>query len=210
MANTLHTFKLLDLVPPNLRSDPQVIAAAETLGAELRAVTEAVKECLHLPRLDELPETVIDLLAYQWHVDFYESTLPIEQKRELVRKSISWHRRKGTPDVVQEIVTTVFPDGKIYEWFEYGGQPYKFMVETTGKMDDVMYDKLIRLVNAVKNTRSWLEKIRLKREHRMESYMGIAQHVFKKKTISSRDNAANPYGFAFAVPFMSVPWRPTQ
>lgn len=186
MADTMTSVRLLDMVPPNLRSDAQVQAAAAALDEELRAATGAIRECLHLPRLDELPETVIDLLAIQWHVDFYESSLPIAQKRELVRKSIAWHRRKGTPDVVREVVATVFADGGILEWFEYNGDPYKFMVTTSERApDSATYEKLIRLINAVKNTRSWLDKIRFMREHELPIFVGIATHIFKTTTVQS-------------------------
>ena len=121
MADTLTTVSLLTLVPPNLQSDPQVIAAAEALDAELRLVTTAIDEALHLPRLDVLAEEVLDLLAWQWHVDFYEADLPLDQKRALIRRSVAWHRHKGTPWAVEQVVSAVFNDAKVTEWFEYGG-----------------------------------------------------------------------------------------
>ena len=41
--------------------------------------------------IDTEPETVIDHLAYQLHVDDYDSGLPIETKREMVKNSIDIH-----------------------------------------------------------------------------------------------------------------------
>jgi phage tail P2-like protein len=185
MADTLQSVKLVDLIPPNLRSDPQVQAAAEALEAELRAATEAIIEALHLPRLNELPESVVDLLAAQWHVDFYEPALPIAKKRALVRRSIVWHRRKGTPGVVQEMVSAVLSSGVVSEWFEYGGDPYKFKVETDEIItDETVYDRLLSLVRAVKNVRSWLESATIRRTWTGTNYAGGAFGFSKKFTIT--------------------------
>src|SRR5690554_1045404 len=99
---------LLDLIPPNLKSDPQVQAAATALDAELKAVTEAVKGIILYSRIDELPEEIIDHLAWQFHVDYYNPNLPLDVKRTLVKNSLAWHRSKGTPATVEELITAVF------------------------------------------------------------------------------------------------------
>jgi phage tail P2-like protein len=173
MADTMQSIKLIDLVPPNLQSDPQVQAAAAALDSELRSATEAINEALLLPRLDELPEAVVDLLAWQWHVDFYDPALSLTKKRNLVRQAIAWHKRKGTPSAVQDMVSSVFSGGKVYEWFEYGGEPYHFRVETTGVIGgDAIYTQLSRVINAVKNVRSWLDGIYIQREWSEARYYG--------------------------------------
>lgn len=94
---------LLDILPPNLASDPIISIAAKAIDAELTAVTQLSRTVLILARIDELPEDVIDLLAKQFKVDFYDANTPVERKRELVRTSIAWHRIKGTPDAVQQV-----------------------------------------------------------------------------------------------------------
>ena len=184
MAKNIAEVSLLDLIPPNLQADKTVRSAALSLDGELKSVTASVAECLHLPRLNELPEEVVDLLAWQWHVDFYEPGLSVVQKREMVRKSIAWHRRKGTPAVVQEVVSTVFADGVTREWFEYGGEPYRFRVETSGIVsDETAYARLYRLIDAVKNTRSWLESVRVNRTLSRQACFGIAMQAGKKMTL---------------------------
>ena len=184
MAN-LYKTKLVDLIPDSIRSDPGVQAAAEALDNELQAVSLAINETMLLSRLDELPDTVMDLLAWQWHVDFYEDTLPIEKKRNLVRQAIAWHKRKGTPGIVQEMVSAVFAGGYVTEWWEYDGQPYHFRVEATDVVQDgAAFERLARLINAAKNTRSWLDSIRIKRSISTNILIGSARHILIKHTIS--------------------------
>jgi len=161
MSKDLQSTSLLDILPPNLLADEQINAAAQALDTELQKITAATKEALLLPRLDELPEEVIDLLAWQWHVDFYEPVgMDIETKRRLIKNSIAWHRIKGTPAAVEEVVSAIFDTSHVLEWFEYGGKPYHFKVVT----EDVTTDKDVlertrRAIHAAKNARSWLETV---------------------------------------------------
>jgi phage tail P2-like protein len=103
---------------------------------------------------------LLDLLAWQFHCDFYSTDFPIEQKREIILKSLDWHTRKGTPSVIEEMVSTVFSRAEVKEWFDYDGLPYRFIIGTEEEMPDPeTRGSLIRAINSVKNTRSFLEKI---------------------------------------------------
>ena len=166
MSKELQHTSLLDILPPNLLRDKQIKAAAQALDAELQKITEATKEALLLPRLDELPEAVIDLLAWQWHVDFYEPNMSLETKRQLVRESISWHRLKGTKAAVEKMVQAVFRGGVVTEWFEYGGEPYHFRVDILSAPQITAENtaRLLNVIDASKNIRSWLDEITYRRD----------------------------------------------
>jgi len=129
MIKELKTLSLVDILPDNLLADEKIYASAKALDKELELVTEDCKQVMHLPRIDELPEPVVDLLAWQWHVDFYEAGMDLPTKRRMVKQSIAWHRRKGTPSAVKDAVTTVFGEAHIFEWFNYGGEPYHFKID---------------------------------------------------------------------------------
>lgn len=164
MIKELQSLSLLDILPANLLADKKVAAAAQALDAELQAVTRATVETMHLPRLEVLPEAVIDLLAWQWHVDFYEPIgMDIETKRKLVKESIAWHRIKGTPAAVEKVVTAAFDSASVMEWFEYeegAGEPYHFRLTTTDTMHGSdSYKEMIRAIESVKNVRSVLDGI---------------------------------------------------
>ena len=92
----METALLKDIMPQNLLADEQVKNAAEAIDTELKKVSELYKECLLISRIDELPSDIINALARQWHVDFYDDTMPIDTRRKLVKQSIAWHKIKGT------------------------------------------------------------------------------------------------------------------
>ena len=182
MSKDLQSVSLLDILPPNLLADKKINAAARALDDELQKITAATRNALLLPRLDELSEDVIDLLAWQWHVDFYEPVgMDIDTKRRLIKNSIAWHRIKGTPAAVEQVVSAAFDTSHVQEWFEYGGKPYHFKVIT----EDVTTDpnvlaRMRRAINAAKNTRSWLETIEfilhLQDEEKAEDTHAIEVH----------------------------------
>ena len=176
MSKDLQNLSLLDILPPNLLADEQINAAAQALDDELQKVTAAIRETLILPRIDELPEAVIDLLAWQLHVDFYEELTTLAEKRNAVKQSIAMHRVKGTRMAVELALHMVYTSGEVSEWFEYGGRPYYFRVRfihpETIRTEDV--DRVIRIINTVKNTRSWLEDIGFSRPVRIGMYHGAA------------------------------------
>ncbi len=179
MSKDLQSISLLDILPQNLLADAQIYAAARALDDELQKVTEATRDTLILPRIDELSETVIDLLAWQWHVDFYEPSMSIDTKRRLVCESIAQHRIKGTKAAVEKMVQTVFKEGVVSEWFEYGGEPYHFRIDLLTAPNITQDDtaRLLAVVNAAKNVRSWLDELRFRRETHNTAYLAAAPSI---------------------------------
>jgi phage tail P2-like protein len=187
MSKTIFNVKWLDLIPQVLTSDPQVQAMSAAITPQLQDVSNAICECILLARLDELDEEVVDLLAWQYHVDFYDDELTLVNKRALVRQAIDWHRRKGTPSAVKDAVSTVFSNGVVTEWFDYGGEPYYFRVTTDEIVSDTTaYSRLVKLINTVKNTRSWLDAIILHRTWSGKLYFGSVLVSGKTLTLSPK------------------------
>lgn len=95
-----------------------------------------------------MPENIVDYLARQYHVDFYQADLSLDAKRKLVKNSIIWHRHKGTKWAVEQVVSTVFEHpAHVEEWFEYGGDPYKFKITASG------FENIQQLVSAIKTVK---------------------------------------------------------
>ena len=188
MIKDLPNLKLLDVLPANLLADEQVMAAAQALDTELQAVTKAVAETMHLSRLDVLPEAVIDLLAWQWHVDFYEPIgMNIETKRKLVKRSIAWHRIKGTPAAVEKMIQTVYQNGIVEEWHEYGGKPFFFRVKMENSIiASGMIKQLLQLIEVSKNVRSMLEGLIFQISCKSVLYLGSHADTFKRYDLAPK------------------------
>jgi phage tail P2-like protein len=178
----LNNVSILNLMPPNLASDLKIKMAAEAFDEVLRDIIKKIPNISVIPNLvlnKAVDAILIDLLAWQFHVDFYDPNMPVGVKRDLVLKSLDWHFRKGTPSVVEDIVSTVFSKAIVEEWFEYDGLPYRFRVATEESMPDTeTRSNLIRAINSVKNTRSlfetfsqlvfFIDEVVMNEQHQME------------------------------------------
>lgn len=183
---TLDDYKIRDNLPSSI--DRQNIRdLAEVLDVKLQEINAMSEIVLLYPRIDELPENLIDALAEQFHVDFYDNDMTLQQKRAVVKNSIAWHRRKGTPSVVEEMVQTVFESAKVEEYFEYGGEPYFFRVTliTAPLTDKAVLDRLVDAINKTKNVRSWLEYVSFSRPMEEAVYIGGVSAVYKSITMTS-------------------------
>mgnify|MGYP002853166183 CR=1 FL=1 len=181
---TLQEIKLQDIMPENLVKDSNTNLIAESLNDELRLITEASSEALILPRIDELDERIIDILAWQYHVDFYELAETLEMKRELVRESLKWHMKKGTQYAIIKALDMLGIEAEYKNWYEYGGEPYTFSLKARVREDyyihnnyEQMLSNIYRAVNKSKAARSWLAKLETEISHEelMRIYYGMAQ-----------------------------------
>lgn len=109
----LNNIDLLSLQTSYMQQDSFVKALCKALEPYIKILDEATILTYIYGRVDKLDEDTIDSLAWQFHVDFYDYTLTLEKKRQLVKSAIRLHRIKGTPQAVIDASTTVFWKDKI-------------------------------------------------------------------------------------------------
>ena len=149
------------ILPSSISGDAKVKDIVPAISGRLAQLGEQAELVLILPRLKKLPEEIVDELAWQYHVDFYDVAADIAKKQELVRKAIARHRYKGTPAAVEEVCSAAFDTAEVVEWYEYGGEPYHFRVRMVQESipDETAMAEMVKAVNSAKNTRSWLDSL---------------------------------------------------
>lgn len=180
--NKLNDVKLQSILPASIAGDVAVLDICTAIDEALRRLSAQSELVLLLPRLDELPERIVDELAWQYHVDFYDHAAMLTKKRDLVRQAIAWHKRKGTPAAVEEVCAAVFKTARVYENWEYGGEPYHFQVRLIeeGIPNQAVVDNLHRAIKETKNTRSWLDGLSFSREVSAAIKVGGAYSAMRK------------------------------
>ena len=181
MAN----YGLLDIVPENLLEDKHIRKITEVIDAALKDIYPETAYPALISRIDELDSDTIDSLAWQWHVDFYDEDLSLEVRRELVKKSIDYHRHMGTNYAVDGVIKTCFQNAEIQENWKYGGNPYCFKVITihAGIPDEDELGRIVQAINSVKNTRSSLDGLGFQRIIPLTRYRGCAVSAMKSYII---------------------------
>jgi len=174
------------LLPPSLNTTP-FKEIAEALDGELQKVWEELINVVIYPRIDEIEdEKLLDLLGWQFHIEGWELARTIEDKRKLIKSAIELHRYKGTPYAIKKVLEALGLEGQVKEWFEYGGEPYKFKVHVSSIPSEELWQRLIHLINEYKNERSWLDAIGIHSESRSTLYIGTVLKTGKRCTIGLR------------------------
>lgn len=153
-------FKLIDIMPSSISGDKKVQAICEVLDPYLEVLWEQIDNISIYKNIDKLDGEKLDHLAYQFHVDYYNTDWSAEKKRLAIKNSIAWHRYKGTPWAVEHLLSTLFTHTGVSEWFEYSGDPYYFRIHIQDTTDKLVIDEdFFEALWTIKNTRSWLDKI---------------------------------------------------
>lgn len=176
-------YKVAKHLPSSIDAEP-ITSLAQVTDVELGKINTDL--LLIYPAIDSLNEKLIDYLAVQMHVDEYDDTENLDVKRQQVKQSFLLHRIKGTKYAVQKAVSTVYQSAKVEEWPEYSGEPYHFRVTgITAPMNETKtINKLVRLINAYKNTRSWLDYVQFNRLYRQTFLFGGNVNLVRKTTIT--------------------------
>lgn len=116
-----------------------------------------------MSRIDELPESVIDLLAWQLHADFYDLAGTLKMKREAVKGSILWHMHKGTQWAILEALRMIDVEAQFVHWKDDDAEPYTFKLKAIVSGDfyrtqgrDKLITSIRRAVEESKAARSYL------------------------------------------------------
>lgn len=175
---------LLNLLPANLCEDPNVVAAAKAIDGELHSLNEEIRRLSIFDRVNDWSDDEVNELAWQFHVDFYDPLLPLDQRRQLVHNSIRWHRRKGTPSAVEELIQTLFGSGKVEEWWEYGGQQFHFQVTTDDpEATNEKAGQFYLAIDSVKRLSTVLDRVIITQSEELSLYFGGVLHTGETITI---------------------------
>lgn len=115
--------------PQALKKDKSMLALGKIIAEELHITANETQKNIIYANVEELPETWLDVLAYDLHVDWYDYDYPVDIKRKLIKNSIMVHQKLGTRCAVQSVLQDVYSTARIEEWFEYDGQPYTFKIK---------------------------------------------------------------------------------
>jgi phage tail P2-like protein len=202
----LNNLSIINILPPYLAQDKATRMALQGFDEELRKAVAKIANIAILPNINSLVDNLLlDLLAWQFHVDFYNPAMAINLKRQLITRSLEWHTRKGTKTAVEEVVKATLSDAKITEWWEDETgtlNPYTFSIETNLNTSDAKaIEDLYRVIFAMKNTRSWIDAVTRLLNIMANYYVGIGlvteSYSLIKNDITPRVEPARAYALAY-------------
>lgn len=150
-----------------LASLPAVLANDDNMAALAAAVAEVLADRVGeigrvsiYSQIDQLPNELLDILAYDFKVDWWNGDLTLDEKRRTLKNALSVHRTKGTKHAVQAAISAIYEDATISEWFEYGGTPGRFRIEVDNLFRFKVFGRWLSLaVEQVKRASAHLDGV---------------------------------------------------
>lgn len=162
MSNGITADNLLRTLPSVLQNDTSMQALASSISSVLAARPAEIDLLRIYTQIDSLPEELLDILAYDFKVDWWDANYTLDEKRKTLKDSWNVHRILGTKAAVEKAISAIYSDTQVNEWFDYGGDPYHFKLlidATYENVDPAKHKRVLDRVAFYKNLRSVLDEV---------------------------------------------------
>ena len=145
---------------------PEILAISYALQMQVAKIVAAAEKTKCFSDIDNLDDETLDYFAVEMRTMYYDQSLPIEKKRAIIKNTLNWYTKGGTTSAVSELLSVVFGEGDLEEWFDYDGDPYHFRaVLPVSQGTAVGNMNLFReLIHKIKNVRSHVDELVLQEE----------------------------------------------
>lgn len=165
-----------DMLPSNMARDVETQCISYALKKQIERIIYLSDQTRTVAMIDLLPEKILDVLAVELRTPYYQESMDLGTKRNIIKKTLLWHTKAGTPKAVAELIEIVFGVGSVVEWFDYDEPPYTpgtFDIVTNAQLTEEMANYFLSIIQRVKNTRSHIRRILIEREMEMEERVAV-------------------------------------
>lgn len=185
MNNTVFDVDFTRTLPEPLKNDETMITLGKVIAAELQTNIHMARLAVIYARIDELEERLLDILAHDLHIDWYNPDATIELKREIIKDSVRVHKLMGTAAAVERVIISYFGNGEVWHWYEYGGEPHHFRIISTNPSVTAEREReFLWLLEIVKRKSSWLEEVLIMLETDFVTHFGMVAHDLTHEIIT--------------------------
>ena len=153
-------------------ASPKIQAYAYAIKQMIRVLLDLDARTLTYADIDSVSEETLDQMAADNRAMYYDESLPVEKKRDVVKQSLIWYGQAGTVGATKELLETIFGGGTRLIENPYG-DPYTFDVETDGLITEEITHDIDKMLADVKNVRSHLGHLKLVTNADPRLYIGI-------------------------------------
>ena len=198
--NDVYSYDFSKTAPEFLKCDTKVLALIKAVSNQVTKLMNASRKVLIFCNIDELSEDALDVLAYDLHIEWYDNNFDVEQKKTVIKDSIVVHSKLGTLKSVVSAVKAVLPNATVENWFEYGGLPKRFKINSeNATVTQEQIDKVFKDIAYIKKLSTYLEKIVLSTvSETQEIYTGAFIHQGEVRALKLHDNNTNYPFMVFA------------
>lgn len=187
----LYDGQITDLLPEKIAKDVETRCLSYAIQQEHQRLLRLADRTRTLAVIDELPEKILDVLAVELRTPYYQEDMDVETKRNIIKRTLLWHTKAGTPSAVAELIEIVFGEGDVVEWFNFDEPPYTpgtFDIITNARMTEEIATYFLSIIQRVKNTRSHIRRILIERGIEMDERVAVGAFTHPEDTILNHHN----------------------
>ncbi len=172
---------ILDSLPDVVAKESWCIAFAYAVERQHKKLLYYADRARVYSRIDDLDERLLDVLAAELRTPKYSEAYPIETKRSMVKGTLVYYATAGTTAALEMVCRDIFGSAEVVEWYEYGGEPGYFRIQTDNpNITDENVHEFIAVAEKVKRLSAWLDKIEIVVTAKQELFVGV---VFMQRVI---------------------------
>lgn len=172
--------ELISVLPSIYKNEIDVQAISYAFKMAMEKMIAFARLSSLYSNIDDLPEDILDLMALECRSQYYDESMEIGIKRNIIRNSLAWHAKGGTVSAVQEMISTIFKNGEVVEWFTESGDPGTFDIVTDSEMSPDAIKQFNKIIKYVKNSRSHLRTLKVKRNIEQKIYIAAIGTLNRK------------------------------
>ena len=175
--NNFDADTLLRAFPFELSKTTRMAMIASIVAEELQSLSDDHDLLAIFARIDELDDAMLNILAKDFKIDWWDADADLEKKREMFKSTFTVHRTLGTIGSVKRALTDMYSSATIKEWPEYEGVPYHYKLEIDLGAEFGTHEIVQRILYRARfytNVRSVLEKISFSTSRTRKLYYGLA------------------------------------
>lgn len=166
--------QLTDLFPDQ-SVETQCLSYA--LYVAMQRIKKYTERLVFRNNLDNLPEDILDYLAYERSLPFYDGSMDLQTKRNLIQSSFLSYQNRGTVQMVENLIQNIFQTGTVVEWFDFPESeqtPGLFDVEVDETSREQTFEMFQKILKGAKSESRHLRKLGENHDARYSLY-GIVQ-----------------------------------
>lgn len=157
---SLRNAKLTDALPQIIAKEPWAQALAYAVNIQIGRLLDYANGVMVSANVDAMPDAVLDILAVELRIPYYNRDYATPVKRELIKGAIQYWATAGTVGSLTKILEDIFGDAEIEDWYTYNSSPGYFRILTNNP--NVTGDTLKQFEETAKNVKrlsAWLDYV---------------------------------------------------
>lgn len=153
---------IMDGLSGAFRSEPWVAALSYACKKMQELIFAFADRLSFWCDIENAPEKILDALAIELRVIAYDENFSHSKKVKLIKNALPQWAEAATTQSLEDISSIIFENASIKEWFEYGGAPSHFKIQTTNpNVTGAELDKLREVVKNYKRLIATLDEVEI-------------------------------------------------